>query len=453
LGETLSEPFGIGADVYAVLLRDAARTFYLIRANAALDDPVTGLRHAASHTLEATLPVDGASRDLTGGWYNAGDYGKWTHMTAISASQMMWLYELRPTAAAALTLGIPATYAGLPDLLQQVRWGLDWMLKMQNVDGGVLHKVDSEPLFAWGLPPEADDRSRHAGGPSSVDTAVFVGVMMQAERVYTSLDPLFAAQCHGAADRAWDWLLRHPDVLSHDRYYADDDPQRARLWAAAERAVATHDEGLAAQCALAARRLGAIPFFWPSPQVLGLMSLARSTSASATAARDVILTGARTIAAISAADPYGYAADRRAYSWGSVELALGAAVVCAFAAELTARPDDRRTTQRLLDYVLGCNALGQAFVTGHGWRSVRRPYHWSMRVYGVLMPGWTAGGPNGVGQGADPLLARVIARGTPPAKCYVDTCEDGGSWASNEGEITETAALVLALGLVQPPPG
>ncbi len=80
--------------------------------------------------------------------------------------------------------------------------------------------------------------------------------------------------------------------------------------------------------------------------------------------------------------PLGLRRRQSRLSLRSVELALNAAVICSFTAELTARADDWRTRQRLLDYVLGCNALGQAFVTGHGWRSVRRAYHWSMRVYG-----------------------------------------------------------------------
>lgn len=62
------------------------------------------------------------------------------------------------------------------------------------------------------------------------------------------------------------------------------------------------------------------------------------------------------------------------------------------------------------------------------------------------MPGWATGGPNGSPTGADPLLAAVIAEGTPPAKCYVDQCTAVGSYASNEGETSDNGALVLATG-------
>jgi hypothetical protein len=65
------------------------------------------------------------------------------------------------------------------------------------------------------------------------------------------------------------------------------------------------------------------------------------------------------------------------------------------------------TAQRLLDYVLGCNALNHGFVS-HGERATRRPYHWTCRVRGIVMPGWASGGSNGGAPGADPRLKALI---------------------------------------------
>ncbi len=452
-GKRLSAPFTIADDVYASLLRDAARTFYIIRANAALDDPVTGLKYAAGHPSDAHIAVAGQVRDLTGGWYNAGDFGKWTHMAAISSSQMMWLYELRP-AAADLKLGTPALWP-LPDLLQQARWGLEWLLKMQNGDGSVLHKVDTEPLYAWGKPPAEDPNPRHARGASTIDAGVFIGVMCQAVRVFAKIDPTFAKRCRTAALKSWTWLKANPSVLHDDPFYTDPDVRQEVAWAYAEMAVLTADAELAAQAHARFGALGTsdgadiLPFFWPSPQVLGAMALARYGNGPA---RDGAVAGlahaATVITAEQNTDPYGYSSDPNRYTWGSLEMALDSAVVCLFAAEVTRDATFRLTAQRLLDYALGCNALGLSFVTGHGTRFVGHPYHWTWRTQKKLIPGWPSGGPNGQPAGADPLLTAVIARGTPPAKCFVDACEDNGSWASNEGQTTETAALVLTAGLL-----
>jgi len=447
VGDLASAPFGVGEGLYRPLVRDAARAFFLIRASVAIDDPVTGVRHAVGHRDEAALMVDGQARDLTGGWYNAGDYGKWTHMAAISASQMMWLHELRPVRAGALSLGVPALYPGLPDLLQQARWGLEWLLKMQNPDGSVLHKLDSGPnVYAWGLPPEGDPHPRVVQPGGSLDAGVFVGATLQAARVFAPLDPAFATRCRVAARRAWTWLEANPAVMRDDVNYADPDPRQEILWATCEMAAATRDAALGARAAAVLQALGVFPFFWPSPQVLGAMSLARRSGEAAAVARAAIVETAKALAPDVQADPYGFTIRPETYVWGSVEVALNTAVLCLFAAELGEAPA-RDTAQRLLDYVLGCNALGHSFVTGHGERATRRPYHWTCRVWGVVVPGWASGGPNGGAIGADPRLKALIEAKTPPAKCFVDACEDDGSWASNEGQISENAALLLATGL------
>jgi endoglucanase len=447
VGARASHPFEVGEGVYAPLVRDAARAFFLIRANVALDDPVTGIKHAAGHLGEASLVVDGAPRDLTGGWYNAGDFGKWTHMAAISVSQMLWLHALRPAPAAALKLNVPALYPGLPDLLQQARWGLDWLLKMQNPDGSVLHKVDAGGAYAWGQPPERDPHPRIAEGASSLDAGVFVGVMLQAARTFAPLDPAFAARCKAAALRAWAWLEAHPKVLHDDYAYTDPDPRQEILWATCEMAVLTGEPVLAARADAAIKEMGVFPFFWPGPQLLGVMSLARVKGEAGAVARTVIVETAKAVAVEVAQDPYGFTIRTEAYTWGSVEVALNTAVLCLFAAEL-GEAGGRDTAQRLVDYVLGCNALDHGFVTGHGERATRRPYHWTCRVWGIVMPGWASGGPNAGLTGADPRLKAVIEAGTPPAKCFVDACENDGSWASNEGQTSENAALLLATGLL-----
>ena len=83
------------SDLYTASLH----TFGVLRSGIAIEDPVTGVHHASSHTQDAVLAGTSDHRDLTGGWYNAGDYGKWPNMTAIAVSYMLHLYELQEHAA------------------------------------------------------------------------------------------------------------------------------------------------------------------------------------------------------------------------------------------------------------------------------------------------------------------------------------------------------------------
>lgn len=443
VGGTRSHPFAIDAGVLKPLCRDAVRAFHLIRANTAIDDPVTGVHHKAGHLGDATMMVDGTSRDLTGGWYNAGDFGKWVHMAALSVSHMMWLVELHPQAAA-MALDLPST-AGLPDILAEARWGLDWMLKMQNADGSVLHKVDAEPALPWGVLPSDDTALRHAKPAGSWDAAVFVGAMAQAARVFTPYDRAHAGRCRKAATAAWKWLRAHPDVAHRDPYYDFDDIPAKRLWALGEmaRLDATLQEEAASE--FAARTV--VPSSWMTPQILGALALAHGAKGRAQqVAVQKIIAAADAVMATSRSDAYGYDGSGALYYWGSVENALNAANTCFMAHALGGGAQYRAGGARLLDYVLGRNALGRAFVTGYGALRVEHPWHWIYRDEGIAIPGWAVGGPNCYEKGADEPLKAVIARGTPAAKCYLDLCE-AGSWASNEGQTSENAALLFAAGL------
>ncbi len=437
----VSHPFEIGGDVYPSPLRDAGRAFYLIRANAATDDPATGIHVAAGHAQDSHIVVDGRERDLSGGWYNAGDFGKYTHMHAMSVSHMLRLYELRPQVAG-LGLSLPAPlYPGLPDLLQLARWGLEWLFKMQDADGGVLHKVDSQPILAWGMWPADDPSPRKAMKASAIDAGVFTGVMGHASRVLKPLDPALAARCGAAAQRAWAWLEKHPDVNHTDAYYLDADMRQEILWGQCEKALM---DGVANDN-IVLPEIGAVPFNWPTPQVLGLMSLALNGHAQAKA---MIVDGAHAIGNHAAGDPYGYSAAAASYSWESNEIVFDAATVCLYADRLEPGQGFRDTAQGLLDYALGRNALDRSFVTGHGALPPLHPFHWIYNMSGIAVPGWAVGGANGQAAGVDGLLLKVIQAGTPPAKCYVDGGRGEGSYASNEGETSENAALVFVAGML-----
>ena len=439
-GSELSHAFVIGHDVYRDVLRDAARCFHLIRANVDIDDARTGVKHKAGHASDAALLVDGKTRDLSGGWYNAGDFGKYAHMHALSVSHMLRLYELRPETTK-LTLDIPILYDGLPDLLQTARWGLDWLLRMQNADGSVLHKVDSQPVLTWGKLPADDNAPRAVMAPSSIDAGVFAGVMAQAARAFATQDLVFAATCKTAALKAWQWLSQNPDAGHNDTYYLDPDASQETLWARSEIALL---EG-ADIGKIILPDISVLPFYWPSPQVLGIMSLALRGHVQAKA---MIIAGAGQIKARTEADAYGFSAVAQNYSWGSNEMALNEAVVCLYADHLAPEAGLKSTAQRLFDYVFGRNSLDHSFVTGHGARPTQRPFHWICNMENISIPGWASGGANCQAAGADALLQAVVARGTPPAKCFVDACQNEGSYASNEGETSENAALVFVAGML-----
>ena len=452
VGSAVSRPFAIGAGVYGPLYRDAARAFDIIRSGVAISDPVTGVTHPPSHTMDAALrDKPGITRDMTGGWYNAGDFGKWVHMAAISTSYMMWLHELAGTVVDGIGLEIPDTVAGVPDLLTEARWGLAWMLKMQNADGSVYHKVDTEPNFAWGRGPDMDPYPRSAADPSSIDAGDFVGAMMQAARVFGPIDSTFAASCRAAADLSWSWLQANPNVPQPDPYYTDSDPSQEALWALAERVRATHDAALTATLSARIASTTLDPLSWQTPEILGYLSAAVDSAGSSAvkAAATAAITGLGDgLLAKSAANGYGVALLSSEYWWGSAENVINRGDALLFAYALTGSTNYRDGALHQLDWILGRNSLDRSFVTGYGQNGSVNPYHWTRYVYNLLVPGWAVGGPNPNSAGVDPPLMALQQLGTPAAKCYLDLCAANGSWGSNEGQTSENAALLFAAGML-----
>lgn len=450
-----SPPFEVGERVYQRLFRDALRAFHLIRCGVAIDDPETGLKHDACHLDDASWKGEPTGLDVTGGWHNAGDFGKWVPTTAISAAKLMWAWELNPRGVAEVSVETADSSNDVPDILDQARWGIEWLLKMQRNDGSVFHKVDSEPNFAWGLAPENDPYPRVAADASTLDAAVAAAALAQAARVFGQIDPEFAERCRMAAERAFAWMEANPAVAHTDPYYADSDPSQEITWAVGELSRLRDDAGLRARFAAVVAGAPAEAVTWQRPQLLGYLAVATDTRADAALRKAVV--GAidelaRGLAATTAATGYRVSTTPDQYAWGSNENLLDRAGALMSAALLVGNDEYRRLALEQLDWLLGKNPLDLCFVTGHGTRTVEHPYHWVSYALHVLMPGWASGGPNQYPDGADAPLRALQATSAPPAKCFLDLASTAGSWASNEGQITENAALVLLTGLTLPGP-
>jgi endoglucanase len=144
-------------------------------------------------------------------------------------------------------------------------------------------------------------------------------------------------------------------------------------------------------------------------------------------------------------NPYGVCLDTGEYYWGSNENILNKTGALLFAYHLTEDKKYRQAALRQMNYILGLNSLETSFVTGHGIRAESHPHHWDYAAFHIVMPGWAGGGANQYPTGADPVLLGLINGGTPPAKCFFDG-PGATSWASNEGQTVENAALVFDAG-------
>jgi len=211
-----SYPFEINANVYKPVLKAAFKSLYYQRAGFAKQAPyaAAGFEDRASH-LGAGQDSQtrnffdkgnvASARDLRGGWYDAGDYNKYTNWTANYILSLLHSYEENPRVWGD-DFGIPESGNGVPDILDEVKWGLDWLARMQNPDGSLL----SIQGLASASPPSAASGPSYYGPPSTSASLSGAAAFGYAAKVFKGQD----SRNYGSrAVRAWGWASKNPRVI------------------------------------------------------------------------------------------------------------------------------------------------------------------------------------------------------------------------------------------------
>jgi endoglucanase len=467
-GVGVSWPFRIGDDVYARAYYLAMRSFYGQRCGTAVDlgPEFPGYRHDACHTgnaFHATSGKSGTKALGNTGWHDAGDYGRYVVNSGLSTGTLLWTYEMFGSRVRDVRLGLPESGSGTPDILNEIRWNLDWMLSMQDEDGGVFHKQTSE-RFCGFVMPERDEFTSFVIGTgqapftSSCATADFSAVMAIAARVYTPFDRAFAAKALDASRKAFAWVNAHPATAFTNPTgietgaYGDRDCSDEALWAVAELWRTTREEAYERRFVeLHAKQVPQVtasnPPSWASVAPMGLWTyvLAGGGGAPAAAIREASMAAADSIVARTTASGYRHGLEETDFVWGSNGVAANYGLQLLVANALKPDPRYREAAADQLHYLLGRNTFSVSWVTQVGANPVRHPHH---RPSGADQnaepwPGLLSGGPNRRKQ--DPAMQKMPD--LPPAKMFVD---DQESYASNETAINWNAPLVFLLAAQLP---
>jgi len=458
--------FSLGKNVYQRTYYLAMRGFYGQRCGTAVDmgPEFPGYSHPACHLHGEFNPSSGAkgTRDNIGGWHDAGDYGRYVVNSGISTGMLLWAWEIYRSKLKSISLKIPESGNGTPDILNEARWNLQWMLKMQDDDGGVWHKQTSEHFSAF-VAPQDDKLPSEVIGTGSAPykstcaTADLAAVAAIAARVYKPFDASFAAQSLVAARRAFAWTEANPNVTFRNPPgvttggYGDSNCSDERLWAAAELSRTTGEAAYSsfflAHYAEFLAGLDSPPAEgWGSVASMGLWTYALShasgdTSGANAAIRQRTLAAARAVVERTRANPYRNSMKTRDYIWGSNGVAAGYGVYLLIANLFQPDPAFVDTARDNLHYLLGRNTFSLSWVTSVGEHAFQHPHHRPSGSSGLPAPwpGLLSGGPNA---GRGDAVLRALPRDLPPAKVYADQM---ASYASNEIAINWQASLVFLL--------
>jgi endoglucanase len=176
------------------------------RSGATLMDTDQGLNLLGRKSFDA-LPEAAADErvpEAWGGWHDAGDWDRRAqHMAAVR--DLLDLVELRPTFAAATPLRIPEAGNGLPDLLDEALWGVDFYARLQLPEGGVPGGIEGDAYPPRGETSWTSSQTLYVYGPDAWASYLFAGVAARAALLVEAYDPARAGDYRQKAIRAMAW--------------------------------------------------------------------------------------------------------------------------------------------------------------------------------------------------------------------------------------------------------
>jgi len=481
-GTQTSHPVRIAANPFQDVSNASIKAFWFNRSSYALPSPWAGkwlrpaghpdtavLIHASA--ASATRPTGSKIRS-PGGWYDAGDFGKYVVNSGISTWTLLHLYENTPSSIDTVHLNVPDHGAG-SDLLDEVLWNLRWMLSMQDPeDGGVYHKLTTANFDGFEM-PVANKAPRFVFQKSTAAALDMAAVSAYASRLLRDKPEFkaFADSCRTAAVAAWNWARANP-VAYYDQAalnekfadpatfacdsvftgeYGDGDVTDEFLWAGAELFLTTGIDSFATASQLSTQAKALVQISTPSwGDVSGLawLTLLGHDSAMTGAMAGTMPTIKAAVlktasSSITFRKTNGYRLPIGSANWGSNSVYANNGIILWKAWSVTHDTSYLNASLDALDYLLGRNATGYCFVTGFGMKSPKRPHHRQSGADGIgdPVPGFLVGGPNSSAPQQD---GQNYANTTNPAKVYLDV---QASYASNEVAINWNAPLAFLAGV------
>jgi endoglucanase len=462
--------FSISENVYNDAFKASVKSYYFQRSGIELTpEYASHWAKPASHTNDAYLYegfengeiIKGKLKKSVGGWYDAGDFGK----KIVPASQALYailkLAQYCPEFVEQTKINIPNPYSGLPDMLAEAKWELDWFFTMQEDDGSVHHQIVTPEFYLAG-PSYEDTYTRYIMPVTTAATADFASIMALASRIYKPYMPEYADSCLKVAREAWGFLMKNPSIIPKGGYndppginqtgkYEDSNDSDERLWASAELYAATKKDIYRKYFeANYPKKIEGVATWWNLSNYAIYTWLETNSSN-----RDDKIVNELTSQVKAWADKanrlvnskgFAVALETDDYCWGkSNSAALNTGMEMIIIDRILKTNQYEEIALNQLNYILGCNSLNLCFLTGFGEHGVRDPHQCinSYDDFDYAPPGFIPNGPNMRINGEPQLKALVEKYNLPPAKCYLD---DHWAYSCNEVDVVYHSGFVFLSG-------
>ncbi|MCK9181377.1 MAG: glycoside hydrolase family 9 protein [Fibrobacteraceae bacterium] len=443
VGDLATKPFVIGVAAYKEQLHSAVKSYYYQRSGEALDASRAGKwARPASQIDDHLLFHSSMNRegkwDGHGGWFDAGDYGKYVVNAGYALSVLMFAQELF------------ANKLNGTGLLEEIRFELEWFLRMQDADGGVFFKVSPDCWDKF-VAPENASESRKIVGKSTSSTLNFVAALAQAHNVFAASDDAFAKTCLAAAEKAYVWAIENPNIpappyTEGSGPYSDSNLDDDFFWARSMLFRETGNEKLLKRLASDAENEPVTQFSdWRITQNMAYFALAlqdKSESASRMARMKLEYTAEQVLKHLARS---AYLVPINKFIWGSNGMVASSAMLALVVNSWKKKTELKNMAFEVLDYIYGRNPVNTAFVTGSAWSSPKHPHHRMSAGDGVEdpVPGLLVGGINVDRQ--DDILTNPRGVVYPHSALGLSYVDLQGAFACNEVAINWNAPLVFVL--------
>ena len=434
-----SVPFKIGKNIYNDIYYATVNYFYLSRCGVELGEAHGGpWAHAACHDTPAVVYKTDKKIEVNGGWHDAGDYGRYIVAASKAVMDLLLAYEQSGSSFTKF------------DILAEVRFELEWMLKMQREDGGVYHKVSCYHFCAFINPDEEKDELV-VSPVSSTATADFAGSCAFASTFFEKNDPDFAKKLLDAAFKAQKYLETHeeelfinpPEITTGG--YGDWTSADERYFAYGALFLKTGDQSYLDKALELRQSIIDLPedpqypwknnwhegFGWGMVAGYGTELFLRAKDkikdkAKAKLLEDSMIKNADRLLGIVNNASFGTSMEK--VHWGGCGHVCDDAHALLVAWDLTGRTEYYEAAKKQIDYVLGCNPMNICYVTGFGTNTVKHPHHRPSGATNQTMPGMLSGGPC---EGLFDLCVKekLGPLNPPPLRCYID---EYPSYSTNE---------------------
>ncbi|MCW8128973.1 MAG: glycoside hydrolase family 9 protein [Planctomycetota bacterium] len=441
--------FNIGDDVYREAGLAAMKSFYYQRTDCDKPEKYAGVWNhgpaflGPNQAKEAKVykwtgaphyepvgkePLNDETFDVRGGWWDAGDFNKYTGNTVRCHNDLLLAYLLVAGAAKDNELNIPESGNKAPDMLDEIRYCTEFLMRVCDKEGAAFGKVHE----LGGCPPDAVKNPVQLTEVSGASTMARAAALAMAAVVWkeSKFDDAFAKKCEEESRRSWDLLLKKPFPWKPD----PKNPKKeaySGYWFALE-----YDQMRALTAACYFRLTGESGYdqivkeFWATvkpgqpgemgdlyPLIWMYAFAPKADAGVADAMKKLILTQADQMVAWTGANK-SYRMGIRGFWWGSNALIGRTGAMGVLAAELAADPAAKKkyleAAEEYVHYLYGRNALGKCWLTNlksigaensimvmfHSWvgadgKPASAKYIGEGEGKVGPFPGMVVGGPNG----------------------------------------------------------